>query len=156
MFYFIISKMDLEFYKIIPKSSAHFKSRTSIMKVVQDNDQLLVDLSKIAFTFSDKNHYKAIWVFEMLAENNIDLIEPYIKSICNMLFKLKHQSSIRGISRILLFLHQNKKIQFTQFQEEEIIEIFLDWLIDKYVIVPKIVAMPLLYDLGQKNYWINE
>ncbi len=148
--------MDLEFHTIIEKSSAHIKSRSSILKIVLENNILLNDLSKIAFNHSDKNHHKAIWIFEILAENNIDLIEPYIKSICNMLFKLKHQSAIRGISRILLFLHQNKKIQFTAFQEEKIIETSLDWLIGEYMIVPKIVAMHLLFDFGLKQSWILE
>ena len=73
--------MDTQFYKTIAKSSAHIKSRTTILELVYHNRNLLDDLSTIAFDVLDKNHHKAIWIFEMLAEKNINIIVPNIDSI---------------------------------------------------------------------------
>ena len=148
--------MNSPFYKTIAKSSAHIKSRNSVLQLVCENENLLIELSTIAFDVSDKNHYKAIWIFEMLAEYHIDLIKPYLESICNILFKLKHQSAIRGIARTLLFLHRSNSNSFTEIQEQKIIETCMDWLIGNYMVVPKIVAMHILFDFGKKQLWIHQ
>ena len=148
--------MNSDFYKIIANSSAHIKNRKFITNLVCENTNSLAELMKIGLNITDKNNHKAVWIFEMLAENHLDLIAPYLDEICKTISKYKHQSAIRGISRVLLFFHLSKKISFTAFQEEKITETCLDWLIGKYMIVPKIMAMHILFDFGKKHTWIHE
>ena len=148
--------MNSDFYKIIANSSAHINQRKLITNLVCNDLNLLSELMKIGLDTTNKNHHKAVWIFERLAEHNLDLIAPYFDEICNTISKYKHQSAIRGISRVLLFFHLSKKITFTEFQQEKITETCLDWLIGNYMIVPKVMAMHILFDFGKKNPWIHE
>ena len=154
--FFLYLHMNSDFYKIIANSSAHINQRKLITNLVCNDGNLLSELMKVGLDTADKNHHKAVWIFERLAENHLDLIAPYFDEICNTLSKYKHQSAIRGISRVLLFFHLSKKITFTEFQEEKITETCLDWLIGKYMIVPKVMAMHILFDFGKKQPWIHE
>ena len=154
-FILYICDMNKMFYITIVNSSAHVKSRCLITNLVVENQTLLDNLSTIAFDVSDKNHYKAIWIFEVIAEKHSNLILPYMNVMCSMLVQCKHQSAVRGLSRILFFLHMSKKIHFTAHQKNKITVACLDWMIGNYKIVPKIMAMHILFDFGKKQPWIH-
>jgi hypothetical protein len=148
--------MNLEFYYRIAKSSAATENRNSILNFVIENPYLMVDLTTIAFDINDKNHYKAVWIIELIAEKNPVVLFPYLDTICKTLPEFKNHSAVRGMSRTVYFLSTSKEITLTETQEEKIIETSMDWLIGDARIAPKVFAMRTLYEFSTQNQWIKE
>ncbi|HNP32683.1 MAG TPA: hypothetical protein PKN96_05275 [Flavobacterium sp.] len=148
--------MDVTFFNRIAKSNASTNCRNGIRDFVLENPDSVKDLAEIAFDLTIKNHYKAVWVIEMLAETHPELLIPYIDQICNAAPQYKHESAIRGISRTILFLTTSKKNSLTEEQKEKFIEISLDRLIGNFNIAPKAFAMYALAHYAKQHEWIKE
>lgn len=146
--------MDANFYETVKNSSAHTACRNKILQMVLSNKDYQTDLFEIALNLDDKNHYKAIWIAEMLAEKHFDFIPIYIPKFLDLFGQLKHQSALRGGSRILMFIHQ--KSILTKLQQEKVIEICLDWLVGNYKVVVKWCSLQILADLSQSHVWIKD
>ncbi len=147
--------MDIEFYKQIEKSTAHRKSREINRDFIFNNPAFLNELIQIAFNINDKNHHKAWWIMELVFEENIHLITPYIDSFCEVIAKLKEDPAKRPASKICLFLSDPKKYFLTENQETIIIETCLDWLIKDEKVAAKAYSIRALYNLGKKHDWIH-
>lgn len=148
--------MDSTFFNRIAKSTAHRKSRDDNKLFIFENPEYLPSLTAIAFDTKDKNHHKACWILELIAEERMDLFYPFIDDYCAALKNYKSDSAIRSISKIGLFLVKDKKIKLTETQEELIIETFLDWLIESDKAANAAYTMRTLYVLGKKHDWVNE
>ncbi len=114
------------------------------------------ELVGIATDLSNKNHHKAIWIIELLAETRPELLSPFTELICHVASKYKHESAIRGISRTLLFLSLSDKISLPKDQQEKIIETSLDRLIGNDKIAPKAYAMYTLAHYAKTRDWIKD
>ena len=101
--------MDKPFLNRINESNASLDSRKDLGNFVNENPNLMPDLLAFATDLSNKNHYKAVWIIEMLAETQIEIVLPFIKQICDAAPNYKHESAIRAISRTILFLTTSKK-----------------------------------------------
>lgn len=152
----IFETMENHFYKRIDTSSASTNSRNGLRDFVLQNPEYLAELCTIALNTNYKNHYKGVWILEMIAETQTELLTDFINTICDAFSTIKNDSAIRGISRVAFFFGTSTKIKLTKTQEEKIIEICLDWLIRDERVAPKVYAMKTLGHLGQKNPWINE
>ncbi len=148
--------MDKLFYSRIAKSNATIICRNRNRDLVLQHSEYLKDLIALAIDLKDKNHYKAVWIIEMLAESHPEILVAFLNEICEVAAKYRHESAIRGISRALLFLTISKKIILTQKQHEKIIEISLDRLIGAYKVAPKVYAMYALAHYAQSEEWIKE
>lgn len=148
--------MNTFFYDRISKSSAHRKSRDDNKLFIFENPEYLPNLIEIAFNTKDKNHHKACWILELIVEEKINLFIPFIGEYCSALKNYKSDSAIRSISKIGLFLVKDKKIKLTEIQEEQIIETFLDWLIESDKAANAAYTMRALYILGKKHDWVND
>jgi hypothetical protein len=148
--------MDMIFYNRIAKSNAGTNSRTRIRDFVLHNPEHLKELVDLATDLDNKNHYKAIWIIEMLAETNPKMLASFADIICDTISKYKHESAIRGISRTAFFLSTSKAISLTETQEEKLIAISLDWLIGDAKVAPKAYAMYILCHYAKNQQWIKE
>jgi len=148
--------MDLEYYNLIAKSTAHRKSREDIKNFIFENESYLSDLVEIALNIKDKNHHKACWILELICEEKMELFLPYMDEFCENLHQYKSDSAIRSISKICLFLSNSKKYSLSINQQEKIIESCLDWLIVTNKAANAAYAMRTLYNFGKKHIWVNE
>ena len=147
--------MENDFFKRIDNSNASTNRRNELHHFVIQNPEYLKELCAIALNTHYKNHYKGVWILEMIAEKQTELLSPYANAICDAFSKIKNDSAIRGMSRVALFLGTSTKIALTESQEEKIIEICLDWLIRDERVAPKVYAMKTLDYLSQKHDWIK-
>lgn len=148
--------MDATFYNRISKSTAHRKNRDDNKQFIFENPEYLPYLIEIAFNTKDKHHHKACWILELIAEEKMPLFIPFIDKYCSVLKNYKSDSAIRSISKIGLFLVTDKKIKLTEIHEEQIIETFLDWLIESEKAANAAYSMRALYVLGKKHDWVND
>jgi hypothetical protein len=148
--------MKENFYHQIEKSTASTNCRTNLKKLVLDNPNLIADLVKMAINVSDKNHHKAVWIIEMIAETDALLLQPFIEDLIESFSKCKHESAIRGMSRVAYFIGTSKTIIPSENEHKKIVETCLDWLISDVKVAPKVYAMYTLSFYSYKNGWLKE
>jgi hypothetical protein len=148
--------MENHFFKRIDTSNASTNCRNGLRDFVLQNPAYLDELVSLALDTHYKNHYKGVWILEMIAEKQTGLLSNYIDSICTAFPKIKNDSAIRGMSRVAFFLGTSSQLTLTEEQEEKVIEICLDWLIRDERVAPKVYAMKALDFLSKKHAWIKE
>jgi len=148
--------MNSNFYHKIANSNASTNCRNNLKKMVLNDETLLSDLIAITIDLSDKNHYKGVWISEMIAETNSHLLSPFTPQLIPFFSKCKHQSAIRGTSRIAYFLGVSDKVKLTEAEEEKVIETCLDWLIGDAKVAPKVYAMYTLCHFAKQHDWIKD
>ena len=153
---FYIYNMDMTFFNRISKSSASTNTRNGNRDLVLQNPGLMKDLVTFATDLTNKNHYKAVWIIEMLVETHTQMLLPFVDVIFETISKYKHESAIRGMSRTAFFLSTSKTISLTESQQEKLIEVCLDWLIGDAKVAPKAYAMYALCHYAKKQDWIKE
>jgi hypothetical protein len=147
--------MDATFFYRLAKSNASTICRNGIRDFVAENPSYMKDLITFATDLENKNQYKGVWIIEMLAETQTEMLLPFIDQMADIASKYKHESAIRGISRTILFLTTSKKISLTESQQEKFIETSLDRLIGDYKVAPKAFAMYALGHFAQRHDWIK-
>ncbi|ESU22082.1 hypothetical protein FEDK69T_20570 [Flavobacterium enshiense DK69] len=140
----------------LEKSNAGTDCRNGLRDFIFDHPEHLKDLIAFGTDLKNKNHHKAVWIIEMVAEVKTGILLPHIDSICETISAYKNDSAIRGMSRVAFFLGTSKNITLTEFQKEKLIEICLDWLIRDERVACKVYAMKTLVHFGKKEPWINE
>lgn len=148
--------MKSAFYQQIDKSNAHRASRDANCFAALEDAGNLAELFAVSFDLEDKNHFKACWALELVLEQKLDLIVPYLDVFCRKVAQYHHDSAIRSVSKICQFLAQSKTVKLTESQEEKLIETCLDWLIQDEKVAAKAYAMRALFHFGKKHDWINE
>lgn len=144
------------FFNRIAVSNASTNCRNGLRDFVLKNSDTMPDLIAIGTDLNNKNHYKAVWIIEMLAEHSAKILIPFVEIICETMAHYKHESAIRGMSRVAYFLSTSKEIALTANQKEKLIEICLDWFIGDAKVAPKVYAMYTLCHYAQKEDWIKE
>ena len=145
--------MNLELLTRIENSTSHRKSREDNAQYILNNPDLFSDLITLAFNTSLKNHYKFCWVLELVLEQEIHLLVPFLDAFCNKISDYTNESALRPMSKICLFLA--KQMLLTKNQEQKIIESCFDWLILENVkVATKAYSIRTLFELGKKNDWI--
>jgi hypothetical protein len=146
--------MNQDFYKTIENSTAYRKSRDENKNFILDNPTYLNDLITIAFNISDKNHYKACWILELVCEEKITQFVPFIDAFCQIISKYTVDQAIRPVSKISLFLSKNQEIILIEDHKTKIIEACFDWLIQEGKVATKAYAIRALFEFGKKQDWI--
>lgn len=144
------------FFNRVAVSNASTNCRNGLRDFVLKNQDTMPDLIAIGTDLTNKNHYKAVWIIEMLAEHNTKMLVPFVAILCETMAHYKHESAIRGMSRVAYFLSTSKEIALTANQKEKLIEICLDWFIGDAKVAPKVYAMYTLCHYAQKEDWIKE
>jgi hypothetical protein len=146
--------MNEDFYKKIENSTAYRKSKVENKNFILDNLTTFDDLIKIAFNTSDKNHYKACWILELICEEKLILFIPYVDAFCETISKYTIDPAIRPITKICMFLSKSKEISLTENQKTKIIETCFDWLIQDEKVAAKAYSIRALFEFGKKQDWI--
>ena len=145
--------MNLELLQRIENSTAHRKSREDNAQYILNNPELFSELIKFAFNTSNKNHYKSCWVLELVLQEKIHLLTPFLDDFCNKISNYTNESALRAISKICMFIA--KHLLLTKIQEQKIIESCFDWLILENVkVATKAYSIRALFELGKKNEWV--
>ena len=147
--------MDAVFRTRLANSNASTDSRNGLRDFIFDHPGHLKDLIAFGVDLSNKNHHKAVWIIEMIAQVKTAMLLPHIDLLCNTISQYTNESAIRGMSRVAFFLGTSKSIKLTDDQEEKLIEICLDWLIRDERVACKVYAMRTLSHFGKKRDWIN-
>lgn len=151
--------METELIEKLIQSDAHRKSRISVCNFAIRNNAI-AELTAIAFSITDENHFKAFWALEFVCEKKMKLFSPYIDSFCEILPKVKNDSATRAATKICMFLaksnHRKNGISLSQEQEHQLIENMIDRLIQDEKVASKVYAMKALFVLGKKYAWIYD
>lgn len=148
--------MKTPFTEELRKINASTENRNRMRDQVFSKPQLLDELVEFGTNLDNKNHYKGVWILEMIAQDKTELLLPYAERLCVTISKYKNESAIRGISRVAYFLGTSENIKMTEFQQEKLIETCLDWLIGEERVACKVYAMRTLSHFGTRHPWINE
>jgi hypothetical protein len=146
----------------IDQSNAHRSSRDENAIFILNNIHLFPDFMEMVFDVSDKNHFKACWILELVLDEKLELIFPYLDRYCESLNHYTHHSAIRSISKICMFLAQRhiKKLKIdegilSEKQIQTIAEKCLDWIIDENEkVASKAYAIRTLFELGKILDWV--
>jgi hypothetical protein len=97
---------------------------------------------------------------DFVGEKKLKLLVPYLDAFCEVLPKIKNDSSLRPATRIAMFLaksnHRKNGIKLSQEQEHIMIEALIDRLIQDEKVASKAYAMKALFVFGKKYNWIYE
>lgn len=146
--------MKTAYYTSLSKIKAYRNERDMQKEFIYNNPEYLPELVTIACNVKDKTHQKALWIIELICEENITLIIPFIDKFCDVVQYFKKEFSQRPASKICMFLTNSKQIQLSQEQQNQIIEASLDWFIntDKSAIFN--YCAETLLALGKNNVWV--
>jgi hypothetical protein len=148
--------MNTDLQKRIEQVTAHRHSRDENVAYVLTHPECINDLALMACNPNDKNHYKALWIIELISLKNTKILIPIIDLFCDALPNYKIEKAIRPSAKICFELVKSKKVHLTESQEERIIETCLDWLINEVKVAPAAFAMRTLYVLGTKYDWLHD
>lgn len=151
--------MKSELIEKLNESNAHRSSRMSVCNYVIRKD-IAHELTEIAFSISDENHFKAFWALEFVCEKKMKLFIPKIEHFCEVLPTITNESALRSATKICMFLaksnHRKNGISLSQEQEHQLIENMIDRLIQDIKVASKVYAMKTLFVFGKKYKWIYE
>ncbi|MFI2742396.1 adenylosuccinate lyase [Zhouia sp. PK063] len=150
--------------KKLNEVNAQREKRLSTAKYVLSHTEELPVL--ITYCFQNNDHtlsYKACWVLEFVAKENLTFIFPYISNIVHQIPKVNHESAIRSLAKItelICIFHSKQKtsIEFklTKDDIEKIITYCFDWLIATHKVAIKAHAMQCLLLLSKECSWVQE
>lgn len=146
--------MKTPFISEIISSNASLKSRNQFYTLVINNDNFFLELLHFAFETNTKGHHKAIWILEMIAEQQPHLFFNHLDFICNHCHLIVHESGTRALARTLHFI--TKFLTLSENQEKIIKEKCLDWLISNERVACKMHAIYTLYILSKKDIELRE
>lgn len=148
--------MSSSFSDHLSKINASTENRNRMYDFVLNHPESLSELIVFGTDLNNKNHHKGVWIIEMLAEHQTEILIPFTDKICTTISNYNNDSAIRGMSRVAYFLGTSKKISLTESQHEKLVEICLDWLIRDERVACKVYAMKTLHHFGKNNPWIAE
>jgi len=134
---------------------AYRKDREELRDAALKNPLYLEEVFALAFAVSDKNHHKACWILELVCEEKLELILPYLDRFCEVLPLYENQSALRPMSKIAMLLTQQYPERFSENQIQKIIETSFDRLISRTKVAAKVYAMDVLFELGKHHKWIH-
>lgn len=148
--------MNLEHYTQIAGIKAYRKTRDYYKEIAFHDSAFLASLIQVGCNPDDKNHFKALWILELVAEEQIALLFPYLDSFCSPLSQFTLDPAVRPASKICLFLVSKKEVILSPFQEEKIIEGCLDFIIREAKVATVAYALRALFRLGKRYPWVHD
>ena len=135
---------------------AYRKDREELRDAALENPLYFKEVINLAFDLSNKSHYKACWVLELICEKQLEAIFPYLDRYCDTLSLYNNESAIRPIAKIMVFLIHNYHKKLSESQIQQFIETSFDWLISDTKVAAKAYAMEVLFELGKHHQWIHQ
>lgn len=154
--------MPSGFQDSVAKGNASRDSREFLRDWTLREPHRIGELLEMALEVNNKNHHKACWILEIVAEADIGLIRPQLDAFCSGLPRWNHPGAERAGARISLFLadaHVRKRKEGIDFltpqQFEKLVENAFDRMASTDTFVAaKSLLMRALYKFGQLDDWI--
>lgn len=138
--------------------SGYRDKRVQAAQFVLNHPAHFEELLHLCFATEDEKSYKACWVLEQVAYNQLEWLQPHLDFFCLHLNQLNNESAIRPVAKVIQLLTENhfkkKTIKLAPKQLEQITECCFDWLITDTKVVAKCYSMHTLFVLGKSNAWI--
>ena len=146
----------------IENSNAHHSSRDENTQYILNHIDLFPEFIDMSFDCHDKNNFKACWILELVLEEKLELLFPYLNRFCENLKNYTNHSAIRSISKICMFLAKyhiknlkSNEIILSEKQIQLIVEKCFDWIIDENEkVASKAYAIRTLFEFGKIQDWI--
>ena len=129
---------------------------------ILENLDLIPKLIDKIYDIEDPLHIKAAWVLELVCLEHIMLINPYIHQFINGMSTLKHESSLRPVSKVCslwsayYFSESPDEVFISEQDIEQIISCNFDWLIEDHKVATQVYAMDSLKLWGNKENWVHQ
>ena len=149
--------MNPELYHNIINSTISRESRDRNAKFVLQNPELFSDLFQLTFNADDKSHIKASMILQLVLEEKLELLFPFLDLFCQNIQSIKDESTMRSIAKITMLLSQEYECypELNAEQTQCLIEFAFDKIIDpKTKVASKAYSIRALYHLGSQNSWI--
>lgn len=152
-----------QLYKELDYVNHSRENRKKYAFLVINNPDLIPQVLDILFQVDNKQSYRAAWLLEFVARENLDSILPYLDRITEHMHKVHLDSAVRPIAKICEYLteayyHKNlnkTKDYLTTIHKERIVVLSFDYLITNQKIAAKAYAMNTLFLLGKEFDWIH-
>lgn len=139
------------------------ENRKRYAHLVINNLELLPIVMDLAFDIEDKKSYRACWLLEFVARENLDAILPFLDRFTSEMHKVKLDAAVRPTAKICEYLIEayyhkspNKTKEFLNAEHKErIIELSFDYLITDQKIAPQAYSMNTLFLLGKDYDWVH-
>lgn len=154
--FYYFYEMKSSFYLQIENSTANRHSRDELCETALSSVEALKELFLFAFDIGNKNHFKACWSLELVLEKDITLLLPHLDTFISKVKLYQHDSALRSISKICLFVSKSKKIRLNDDQEQVLVEACLDWLIQEEKVATKAYTIRALYNFSKNKPWLKE
>lgn len=131
--------------------------RDAATDFVIQNPEVCPYLLELVFE-QNKTAIKSAWVLELVCEKNLLFIQQHLDYFIKNIYKIKHESALRPISKICSFIarsYDNGTLQLTENQKETIIESNFDFIIENHKVATQVYAMDTLYILGKEYDWVH-
>ena len=150
--------MNQLLYQHIKSCTGHRPSRDCGANFIFENADLIPDLVAVALDTSDENHHKACWILELVLDNNIENLAPFLNDFCKTLPYYLHDGAIRSVSKIVMFAakHHSKTTKsalpfLSDQQLKKMTEACFDWLIGNRKVASKAYSMRALFEFGKRD-----
>ncbi|MFD1292722.1 adenylosuccinate lyase [Lutibacter holmesii] len=139
-------------------------NRLRVANLVLNNPDLLPFLIEVSFETDNKLSIKAAWSLELVLEQQLDWITPYLDYFTTQISTVVFGSAVRSFSKICNFIaiaytSKNKSIlqEFLQKKHiDAIIETGFDWMISNHKVAVKAYTMNALALFGKNYDWVHE
>ena len=148
--------MNSDHYNQIAAIKAYRTTRDYYKLIAFEDCDFLTSLIAIGCNPQDKYHYKALWILELVAQERIALILPYLDQFCPALSQFTLDPAVRPASKIALFLASKKTVSLTLTHENQLIEGCLEYIIRDSKVATIAYALRTLILLGHKHPWVHD
>lgn len=139
----------------IENSTAHRRPREAVANHVIQNHELLPLLVKTALNPEIECHYKACWILEIVFEKHPEWIVEYYTIIKERMGNITHDGALRSLTKIAMFISENKNKRPDEETELVYIEQCFLWLKNLDKVASKVYAMYALNNFSKKHQWLK-
>ena len=152
-----------ELYKELSYINHSRDNRKKYASLVISNPDLIPKVIDILFQVNDKTSFRAAWLLEFVARENLDSILPYLDGFIENMHTVHLDPAVRPVAKICEYLieayyhrdNNHTKDYLKLAHKEKIIELSFDYMITDQKVAAKAYSMNSLYLLGKEYDWIH-
>ncbi len=128
--------------------NAKLKNRLRVTEIVLKNKELFPVLLELVFEGNSRTSVKAAWILELVCTKKIEWLAHHLDFFTINIHTLKHDSSVRPISKICMFLAQAHSKKTNLLIRNALTKIHIDKIIHHYK-----YRICLFLRLNLRNHW---